>query len=322
MPSLDTSPLSLAEVFGLTNPSQRLREAMLMLRGDPHTPASRFDTTSLKILHPRLSLSTWLGLKRKDGLIPIYNLFNHTPTPVEEGWSVRVTRVTDYRGKERTYDSHNGTDFAIPVGTIVVAPAPGRVVRVSNEFHRGGLKVVIDHGRGLITTSNHLGRALVTPGQMVTRAQPIALAGGSGVDMLAAFPWSAPHVHFNTWLNGLPIDPFACESTDEASIWRVYNDPKPYQGDLPDEEVEPTEWDEDALSAAIDACIDPALRRHLRALRGTDFRAAATIFHINYFPTRFPLKPMIYAKTFEREPRLDLPFRAEDFRGIIHREHI
>ena len=80
---------------------------------------------------------------------------------------MRVTQVRDFRGGTLTYDSHNGTDFAVPVGTEVLAAAPGRVFRVSNEFHRGGLKVFIDHGAGLITTSNHLARSLVRPGDVV-----------------------------------------------------------------------------------------------------------------------------------------------------------
>ncbi len=78
----------------------------------------------------------------------MYNLFNRTPTPLEDGWSVRKTQVTDFRGGTLTYDSHNGTDFAVPVGTVVVAPAPGKVLRISSEFNRGGLKVFLDHGRG------------------------------------------------------------------------------------------------------------------------------------------------------------------------------
>jgi hypothetical protein len=52
--------------------------------------------------------------------------------------------VRDFRGGTLTYDSHNGTDFAVPPGTIVVAAAPGRVLRASSEFNRGGLKVFVD----------------------------------------------------------------------------------------------------------------------------------------------------------------------------------
>jgi murein DD-endopeptidase len=154
-------------------------------------------------------LRTWLGRRRADRRVPIYNLFNRTPTPIADGWSVRKTQVRDFRGGTLTYDSHNGTDFAVPPGTIVVAAAPGRVLRVSSEFNRGGLKVFVDHGRGLVTTSNHLGRALVRDGDLVRRGQPIALSGASGIDMFLMFPWNVPHVHFNVWLNGEPVDPFA-----------------------------------------------------------------------------------------------------------------
>ena len=34
----------------------------------------------------------------------------------------------DFLGTQLTYDSHNGTDFAIPLGTVVVAAAPGVVL--------------------------------------------------------------------------------------------------------------------------------------------------------------------------------------------------
>ena len=77
-----------------------------------------------------------------------------------------------------TYDIHNGTDFATPVGTRVVAGAPGVVRRVSSEFHRGGLKVFIDHGGGLVTGANHLSRALVRVGERVSRGQLVALLVG------------------------------------------------------------------------------------------------------------------------------------------------
>lgn len=185
------------EVFGLSPLTLRAREALLALRGGTGVPRSRFGLSSLRILRPALGVSTWLGRRRADRRIPIYNLFNRTPTAVEQGWSVRKTQVRDFRGGTLTYDSHNGTDFAVTVGTIVVAPAPARVLRVSSEFNRGGLKVFLDHGRGLTTSSNHLARALVRVGDEVERGQPIGLSGYSGIDGFVAFPWSVPHVHFN-----------------------------------------------------------------------------------------------------------------------------
>lgn len=310
--------LSLAEIFGLTRPASRIGEVKLALGGDPYTPASRWGLSSLGIFKPRLSVKTWLGWRPEDRLVPITNFFNHTQTPAEEGWSVRKTQVQDFRGGTLTYDSHNGTDFAIPAGTVVVASAPGVIRRISDEFHRGGLKVIIDHGFGLITTSNHLGRCLVEVGQRVDRGQPIAISAYSGIDAVVSFPWSVPHVHFNTWVNGEYVDPFARDH--EASLWRSHNAPRPYQPGKEitedDEPFEPSQWDEDAIDAVIAGCRDPELRARLDNVADLDNRAVDTIFMKNYFPTRFDVDAQIYAKTYERRPILDLPFRAEDYDGV------
>jgi len=310
-----TARLSFSELFGLSPLGKRLEEVRFMLRGDPHTPPSRFDRTSLRIFDPALALRTWAGARRRDRRVPIYNLFNHHQTPVEEGWSVRVTQVRDYRGGTNTYDSHNGTDFAVPPGTVTVAAAPGQVLRISDEFHRGGLKIFIDHGRGVITTSNHMGRALVTVGQTVARAEPIGLSGASGVDMVGAFPWNCPHVHWNVWLDGESVDPFG--EGGETSLWRRHNDPVPHGGDA-DEDHRPSTWDEAGLEEAIEACDDRSLRARLARVRPLERRAMDVIFSRNYFPTRFTSRPAVYARSHPREPLLDLPFRAEEFCGIVH----
>lgn len=307
-------PLGVAEIFGLSPLPQRAEEAWLAIRGDGSVPGTRFDGTTLRIFQPRLSVMTWLGHRRADRRIPIYNLFNHTPTPVEEGWSVRKTQVRDYRGGTLTYDSHNGTDFAIPTGTVVVAPAAGEVLRVSSEFNRGGLKIYLDHGRGLTTTHNHLGRALVRVGDVVRRGEPIALSGYSGIDAVVAFPWSVPHVHFNVWLDGEAVDPFA--AAGETSIWREGNDPLPPRG-VEDEPFTPTIWDARGVGDAIAACKDPATRDELRREPDLARRAMNVMFQRNVYPTRFGARPRLVAEDArEREPRLSIPFRAEDFVGI------
>jgi murein DD-endopeptidase len=305
--------LALHEVFGLSPLPLRAREAWTALRGDGSVPPSRFDATSLGIFQPWLSVRTWLGRRRPDRRVPIYNLFNRTPTPIEQGWSVRKTQVRDFRGGTLTYDSHNGTDFAVPVGTVVVAPAAGKVLRVSSEFNRGGLKVFLDHGRGLATTCNHLARALVSVGDVVSRGQPIALSGYSGIDGLLAFPWSVPHVHFNVWLDGEYVDPFAVPG--EAPIWRHGNDPRPHEG-AEDQAFEPTRWDAYGVAQAIAACQDDPVRAQLAAEPDLDRRAMYLLFQRNYYPTRFSARPRVVAGAHAREPRLTLPLRAGDFVGI------
>lgn len=313
-----TPSLSALEVLGLSPFGQRGREALRALRGDPWTPKTRFGLSSLRILRPRLAVPLWLGRRARGRLVPIYNLFNHTRPPLEDGWSVRKTRVRDFRGGTLSYDSHNGTDFAVPPGTVVVAAAPGRVLRISSEFDRGGLKVFIDHGGGLVTTSNHLARALVSVGDRVVRGQPVALSGMSGIDGLVTFPWSTPHVHFNVWLGGEYVDPFPYRDARdelEPSLWRTAS-PTPHDGRPVDEAVEPTAWDLAAVDTAIATCRVPAVQAELRALEHWGERAMSTLFQRLYYPTRFPRGPALIAGPCPRTPRLDLPFRAQDFDGV------
>jgi murein DD-endopeptidase MepM/ murein hydrolase activator NlpD len=307
-----TPPITLRETFGLDPLPLRAREAWLALRGDANVPPTRFGPSSLGIFHPSLSIKTWLGGRRADHRVPISCLYNRTPTPLSEGWSVRKTQVRDFRGGTLTYDSHNGTDFAVPVGTIVCAAAPGRVLRISSEYNRGGLKVFLDHGDGLVTTQNHLARSLVRVGDVVRRGDPIALSGYSGIDALVAFPWSVPHVHFNVWLDGDYVDPFA--AAGETSLWIGGNDPRPATDAA--ELFTPTAWDASAVDAAIAECKDAELRATLRAEPDPARRAMDVLFFRNYYPTRFSTRPALYAHRHERSARLTLPFRREDFLGI------
>lgn len=309
--------LGIREIFGLSPARERFAEAMVTLRGDPTTPPSRFDLTSIKQLVRLPGWRVWAGKRLYGRLVPISNLYNYEQPPPEEGWSTRVTRVRDFRGGGLTYDSHNGTDFVVPVGTEVVPAAPGRVLRISREFNRGGLKIFIDHGDGLATSSNHLARALCEVGDTVRRGQTIALSGYSGIDGFATFPFGIPHVHFNVWLDGGYVDPFALPST--TSLFRTGNAPTPFRGTRADAEAEPIPdagWDHEAVEAVVEACRSEESRADIERAAG-DERAMNALFHLAYFPTRFEGAPAsVYAERHARAPRLDLPFRAEDYDGI------
>src|SRR5690606_39213623 len=104
------------------------------------------------------------------------------------------------------------------------------------------------------------------------------------------------------------------------AMWLNGNWPVPHRGNSPaiDDTFEPTTFDDDAVSSAIDACHDPELAATLRAVPDPAQRAVDTLFHMNYFPTRFAERPSLYTTTHARQPLLDLPFQAEDFVGIVH----
>lgn len=125
--------IGLVEAMGLRPFGTRMRQALVALRGAEDVPPSRFDLTSLTQLRPRIATALWRGKPYVPRQVIITNLFNHRQTPIEAGWSVRKTQVEDFRGRDLTYDSHNGTDFSIPVGTTVVSAAPGEVVRIASQ---------------------------------------------------------------------------------------------------------------------------------------------------------------------------------------------
>lgn len=307
--------VSLRHALGLDPFIPALRQGWRAIRGDDHSPPGQWGLSSVRIFKPSIGWRAWLG-RLPPRRIPIYNFFNRVPQPKDEGYSVRVTYARDFRGGRFTYDGHLGTDFAVPCGTHVLAPAPGQVLRVCNEMDRGGLKVCIDHGRGLFSTYNHLSRATVAPGQFVARGARIGLSGASGLEFVLFFPWVAPHVHFNAWLNGRPRDPFALD--DEVSLWRTRNDPRPWDGaSVPeDADFEPTPWSAEGVAAATAACVDPAVRALIDAKPTLAQRAAEVQCQRVYRPFLFTDHPPIQAETFAPRPCLDLMFDRADWDGV------
>ncbi|MGM0553583.1 MAG: peptidoglycan DD-metalloendopeptidase family protein [Pseudomonadota bacterium] len=98
---------------------------------------------------------------------------------------------------------HQGTDFAMSVGTPIQAPADGLVTRVENHPLAGRF-IVIEHGQGYSTRYLHLHRTLVQPGQAVERGQRIALSGNTGRS-------TGPHLHYEIHVNNRPRNPMRVE---------------------------------------------------------------------------------------------------------------
>jgi len=305
------------EVFGLRPVGPGLRAAAKAIGGTPYRPPIRWGPSSLRILKPWVSLPTWLGRTAPGRRLWVYNLANRVPQPRHEGYSVAVTHARDFQGGRWTYDGHAGTDFAAPVGTTVVAPAPGVVLRVANDFDHGGRKVCVDHGGGLLTGSCHLSRALVAEGDRVARGQALGLSGASGMEFLLFFPWVAPHLHFEVWLGGEAVDPYA--RPGEVSLWRRRNDPEPANlRPVPgDEDFTPTEWSAAGVEAAVRACRDPEARALFWSCATLPRRAAELVFWRNSRPALFRDVPPLLGTAVARRPILDLPFAPDEVSGSV-----
>ena len=129
--------------------------------------------------------------------------------------------IRDWQGGQETYDQHLGTDYRLPVGTPVIAAAPGRVV--SSEYDsKSGNVVTISHGL-FITRYGHLKKGEVRTGDTVLRGQRIGLSGSTG-EWLGQFP----HLHFELNVMILPsIDVYRDVTNPESvSYWTVDNSPQ------------------------------------------------------------------------------------------------
>jgi len=311
--------LNPADVFGLRPLRETARQCRRALSGDGLAPAARWDLTSLRILMPRVALPLWLGRSRRDRRVIITQLPNRYPVAADDGYSVRCTVARDFRGRRMSYDSHIGPDFAVPPGTEVVAPAAGVVRLVEKRMERGGLKVCIDHGAGLVTTLGHLARALVAPGQRVARGEIIALSGMSSVDGILFFPWLAPHVHVNVVLGGRPVDPFAAPG--EVAMWRTGNRPEPHRRG-PSDGLDETDWDELAVRRTIAGCRSPTLSARLSSIGDMPQRAFETLIRVIFEPHLFSARPRLTARDHDRRPLLDLPFAARDYDGVVFADEL
>jgi murein DD-endopeptidase MepM/ murein hydrolase activator NlpD len=125
-----------------------------------------------------------------------------TVGPVQQGsggliWPVSgpVTSGFGYRWGRL----HAGIDIAVPTGTGVRAAASGSVA-IAGWVGGYGNYICIQHAGALSTCYGHNTSLNVSVGQSVSQGQIIAASGNTGNS-------TGPHVHFETRINGNPVDP-------------------------------------------------------------------------------------------------------------------
>lgn len=95
--------------------------------------------------------------------------------------------------------THHGVDIPLPEGTPVRAALPGRV-RFAGTMSGYGQVIWLEHPRQSLTVYAHLSRLDVATGEQVDHRQVIGLSGATG-------RVTAPHLHFEVWMGGRPVDP-------------------------------------------------------------------------------------------------------------------
>lgn len=130
-----------------------------------------------------------LSLQEQKGVRPA--LFNVLFFPPVKGI---VTNV--YNSPE----SHFGTDIVAGANEVVKATLPGTVTMSGWTLETGHI-IQIQHNDNIISIYKHNAELLKHMGDRVKAGDPIAIIGNSGELT------TGPHLHFELWYNGTPLDP-------------------------------------------------------------------------------------------------------------------
>lgn len=113
-------------------------------------------------------------------------------------------RISGLFGRRRVFNGeprkpHGGIDIAAKTGTLIMAPADGKVADTGDYFFNGKT-IFIDHGQGLVSVYCHLDEINVQPGDKVSQGSRIGTVGATG-------RVTGPHLHLGISLNGTMIEP-------------------------------------------------------------------------------------------------------------------
>lgn len=97
-------------------------------------------------------------------------------------------------------EEHYGVDIAAPESEPVKATLDGTVISASWS-PEAGYVMQLQHSNNLVSVYKHNSVLLKKTGQFIKAGEPIAIVGSSGEQS------TGPHVHFELWYNGTPVDP-------------------------------------------------------------------------------------------------------------------
>ncbi len=118
---------------------------------------------------------------------------------VPKAWPLTQRGYVTQEHLGRIPGQHAGIDIAVAEGNYVRASGGGTVTEAGDDPVYGKF-VRIRHAEGFETVYGHASELFVTSADAVERHQVIALSGNTGTS-------TAPHLHFEVWKDGIPIDP-------------------------------------------------------------------------------------------------------------------
>ncbi len=124
--------------------------------------------------------------------------------PVTSNFGMRSHPILGYRRM------HSGMDFKAGHGAPIYAATDGIASFVGRKGGYGNF-VELKHAGGLGTGYAHMSRFAVSYGQRVRQGQIIGYVGSTGLS-------TGPHLHYELYRNGVPINPASVTFTQRAQL--------------------------------------------------------------------------------------------------------
>lgn len=173
---------------------------------DAKIPLTQKHNSLMREMHEQAQQLDLASINQQKGFESLYNyledqrnLLSSTPAirPTKgwlaSGFGYRKSPFTGLR------EFHKGMDIANRKGTPIIASADG-IVSFAGTKGNFGKTIKINHGHGMATLYGHTDKILKKQGDTVKRGDTIALMGNSGRS-------TGPHLHYEVFLNGIPINP-------------------------------------------------------------------------------------------------------------------
>ncbi|WP_199438603.1 peptidoglycan DD-metalloendopeptidase family protein [Vibrio owensii] len=187
-------------------------EVMRRIQSVDNSPTGKSEIRAVRIINQKREISAYI---HTDG-----QYYNQDGKSLERAFLRypvdRKFRVSSHFNPRRKHPvtgkvkPHNGTDWATPIGTPVIAAGDGSVVMVRNHPYAGKY-VVIKHGSKYKTRYLHLHKILVKKGQKVARGQRIGLTGKTG-------RVTGAHLHYELIRYGRPVNPLKADIPMAKSV--------------------------------------------------------------------------------------------------------
>jgi murein DD-endopeptidase MepM/ murein hydrolase activator NlpD len=190
--SVERMKLAVSET-GL-DPQRFMRALPTAGTGGPYVPAdgagaSLFDKLAVSV---RMSLDASARLRQTVISLPLARPLPET-SDVTSSFGYRLDPFL------RSPAMHTGIDFRGETGTSVRATGAGIVVTAEPSGGYGNM-IEIAHAGGVTSRYAHLSAILVNEGQKITAGELVGRVGSTGRS-------TAPHLHYETRIDGDPVDP-------------------------------------------------------------------------------------------------------------------